>query len=63
MSTQAPKQTLQEAWRPRRREHGGLRQVRRTKDGRLIFKGQDQDEEVKQVVRQHPIFLLKPGGT
>jgi hypothetical protein len=62
MSTQAPKQTLQEAWRPRRREHGGLRQVRRTKDGRLIFKGQDQDEEVKQVVRQHPIFLLKPGG-
>lgn len=62
MSTQAPKPTLQDAWRPRRREHGGLRQVRRTKDGQLVFKGQLNDEEVKQVVRQHPLFLLKPAG-
>jgi len=61
MSTQAPKQTMvQEEWQPRRREHGGLRQVRRTKDQGLIFKGQEQDERIKLVVRKHPLFLLRP---
>ncbi|HEY1353748.1 MAG TPA: PH domain-containing protein [Ktedonobacteraceae bacterium] len=59
MSTQAPQSAAPE-WKPRRREHGGLRQVRRGQDRKLIFKGQDQDEEVKQVVRQHPIFLARP---
>lgn len=47
-------------WVPKRHELGGLRQVRRDKDKKLTFKGQDQDEEVKMVVRQHPLFLLKP---
>lgn len=49
-------------WQPRRREHGGLRQVRRSKDKQLSFKGQDKGEEVKLVVRQHFIFLIKPAG-
>ncbi|HEY3993489.1 MAG TPA: PH domain-containing protein [Ktedonobacteraceae bacterium] len=61
MSTQAPKQvTLPPAWVPRRREHGGLRQVRRGADNKLTFKGQDPDEEVKMVVRRHPLFLIRP---
>jgi PH (Pleckstrin Homology) domain-containing protein len=49
-------------WQPKRRMHGGLRQVRRTKDKKLSFKGQDKDEEVRLVVRQHLIFLVKPAG-
>src|SRR5262245_49611267 len=62
MSTPARKPTtIHEEWLPRRREHGGLRQVRRTKDQKLSFKGQEKDEEVKLVVRQHPWFLLRPG--
>ena len=61
MSTQAPKQvTVPPEWVPRRREHGGLRQVRRGEDKKLTFKGQDQDEEVKMVVRKHPLFLIRP---
>ena len=61
MSTQAPKQvTLPPEWVPKRREHGGLRQVRRGEDKKLIFKGQDSDEEVKMVVRKHPLFLIQP---
>src|SRR5579885_636299 len=60
MSMQAPQSTAQTEWKPKRREHGGLRQVRRGKDRKLTFKGQDPDEEVKQVVRQHPIFLVRP---
>lgn len=50
-----------EGWQPVRREHGGLRPVRRTKeDKQLTFQGQSKDEKVVQVVRQHPIFLLRP---
>jgi hypothetical protein len=61
MSTQAPKQvTVPPDWVPRRREHGGLRQVRRGENKKLTFKGQDQDEEVKMVVRKHPLFLVRP---
>lgn len=59
MSTQAS-QSAPPEWKPKRREHGGLRQVRRGQDRKLTFKGQDQDEEVKQVVRQHPLFLVRP---
>ncbi|MGH2482788.1 MAG: PH domain-containing protein, partial [Ktedonobacteraceae bacterium] len=62
MSKQISQFTIPEDWQPKRREHGGLRQVRRTKDRQLRFKGQDNDEEVKMVVRQHPLFLLKPAG-
>lgn len=60
MSIQAPQSNAPLEWKPQRRVHGGLRQVRRTKDGKLIFKGQDPNEEVKQVVRQHPLFLVRP---
>ena len=61
MSTQTPKQTMvQDQWKPVRRVHGGLRQIRHTKDGRLVFNGQDPDEEVKLAIRQHSLFLLKP---
>ncbi|HLG76186.1 MAG TPA: PH domain-containing protein [Ktedonobacteraceae bacterium] len=60
MSSQAPRPAPQEEWVPRRREHGGLRQVRRTKDQKWVFKGQEKDEEVKLVVRKHPWFLLRP---
>lgn len=62
MSTQTPKQiNVPDGWVPTRREHGGLRQVRRMKDGTVTFKGQDKGEEVKLVVRQHPLFLLRRG--
>lgn len=47
-------------WVPKRRDIGGLRQVRRDEDRRLTFKGQDTDEEVKMVVRKHPFFLIRP---
>jgi hypothetical protein len=61
MSTQASKQVnVPPEWVPRRREYGGLRQVRRGEDSKLTFKGQDQDEEVKMVVRKHPLFLIRP---
>jgi hypothetical protein len=56
MSTQI---TIPPEWVPKRREHGGLRQVRRDENKRLIFRGQDTDEELKMVVRQHPIFLIR----
>jgi len=49
-------------WVPKRNELGGLRQVRRDEGNRLTFKGQDTDEEVKMVVRQHPLFLLRPAA-
>jgi hypothetical protein len=61
MSTQASKQiNVPPDWVPRRREYGGLRQVRRDENSKLTFKGQDQDEEVKMVVRKHPLFLVRP---
>jgi hypothetical protein len=59
MSTQASQSTAPE-WKAKRREHGGLRQVRRGQDRKLTFKGQDPDEEVQRIVRQHPIFLVRP---
>src|SRR2546430_9934457 len=55
------KPRVPEGWRPTRREHGGFRQVRRDAEKGLVFKGQEKDEVVKLVVRQHPLFLLRPG--
>jgi len=50
-----------EGWQPTRRERGTIRPVRRSKDNKqLVFEGQAKDEKVVQVVRQHPIFLLRP---
>lgn len=50
-----------EGWQPTRREHGGLRPIYRSgEDKQLAFKGQGKDEKVVQVVRRHPIFLLRP---
>ncbi|HEY0753848.1 MAG TPA: PH domain-containing protein [Ktedonobacteraceae bacterium] len=57
MSTQV---TVPPEWVAKRHEFGGLRQIRRDENKKLTFKGQDQDEEVKMVVRQHPFFLIKP---
>lgn len=57
MSTQT---TVPPEWVPRRHEYGGLRQVRRGEDHKLTFKGQDADEDVKMVVRKHPLFLIRP---
>lgn len=62
MSKQVSQSTIPAGWQPQRRVHGGLRQVRRTKDKKLTFKGQDKDEEVKLIIRQHIILLLKPVG-
>jgi hypothetical protein len=58
--TQALKPKVPEGWRPKRREQGGLRQVRREGDGQYTFKGKEKDEEVKLIVRQHLLFLLRP---
>ncbi len=62
MSTRTPKVSpvVPEEWRPKRRVEGGLRQVRRNKERELIFKGQDKGEQVKMVVRKHPLVLLRP---
>lgn len=60
MSIQAPQSNLQTEWKPKRVVYGGLRQVQRGKDGKITFKGQDPNEEVKQIVRQHPLFLFRP---
>jgi hypothetical protein len=60
MSTQVQKASVPPEWQPRRREQGGLRQVRRDGNNQLTFKGQDKDEVVKRVVRQHPLFLVRP---
>src|SRR5215469_3825433 len=57
MSTQT---TVPPEWVPRRHEYGGIRQIRRDENRKLTFKGQDQDEEVKMVVRKHPLFLIRP---
>ncbi|MGH2507774.1 MAG: PH domain-containing protein, partial [Ktedonobacteraceae bacterium] len=62
MSKQISQSKTPAGWQPQRRVHGGLRQIRRTKDKQLSFKGQDKDEEVRLVVRQHLIFLFKPVG-
>jgi len=57
MSTQI---TVPPEWVPKRSEYGGLRQIRRDENRKLTFKGQGQDEEVKMVVRKHPLFLIRP---
>src|SRR5438128_2273738 len=63
MSTQQVQQQVQQMppdWVPRRRDYGGLRQVRKDEHNRKTFKGQDADEDLKMVVRTHPIFLIRP---
>ncbi|HZU68447.1 MAG TPA: PH domain-containing protein [Ktedonobacteraceae bacterium] len=58
MSSNAPQQAPDEAWRPRR-IHGGLRQLWRGRDKQLHFRGQEPDEVVRKVVRRHPWFLIR----
>ena len=58
MSSNAPQQAQDDAWRPRR-VHGGFRQLRRGRDKQLHFLGQEPDEVVRKVVRKHPWFLIK----
>lgn len=62
MFRQTAKHVPPEGWQPKRREHGGLIPVRRDKkSGQMTFQGQASDEVVELVVRQHPLFLLRPG--
>src|SRR5689334_13603124 len=48
-----------EAWQPRR-YNWGWRRLRRGKDKKLHFPGQEPDETVIKVVRRHWLFLVKP---
>lgn len=59
MSSNAPQQAQDDAWRPRR-VHGGFRQLKRGRDKQLHFRGQQPDEVVRRVVRKHPWFLIRP---
>ncbi len=58
MSSNAPQQAPDDAWRPRR-VHGGLRQLWRGRDKQLHFRGQEPDEVVRKVVHRHPWFLIR----
>ena len=58
MSSNAPQQAQDDAWRPRR-VHGGFRQLRRGRDKQLHFIGQEPDEVVRKVVRRHVWFLIR----
>lgn len=55
-----PKPTVPDEWRATRRVHGGLRQVWRGKDKFLHFRGQEDNEIVEMVVREHLLFMLRP---
>src|SRR5437899_13077981 len=46
-------------WQPRR-YHWGWRRIRRGKDKKLHFPGQEADETVKKVVHRHWLFLVRP---
>lgn len=61
MFRQVTKHEPPEGWKPKRRETNSFFPVRRDREThQLTFKGQASDETVELVVRQHPIFLLKP---
>lgn len=60
MSTPVPPTTPSpDAWQPRR-YHWGWRRVRRGKDKKLRFPGQEPDETVRKVVHRHWLFLVRP---
>ncbi len=66
MNKQAPQQSPvspttppPDPWQPRR-YHWGWRRVRRGKDKKLHFPGQEADETVKKVVHRHWLFLVRP---
>ena len=66
MNKQAPQQSPvspttppPDPWQPRS-YHWGWRRVRRGKDKKLHFPGQEADETVKKVVHRHWLFLVRP---
>ncbi len=66
MNKQAPQQSPvspttppPDSWQPRR-YHWGWRRIRRGKDKKLHFPGQEADETVKKVVHRHWLFLVRP---
>src|SRR5437588_1844443 len=66
MNKQAPQQSPvspttppPDSWQPRR-YHWGWRRVRRGKDKKLHFPGQEADETVHKIVHRHWVFLVRP---
>lgn len=59
MSSNPPQNTTQQDLFKTRRVHRIIRRFKRGKDKKLHFDGQEPDEEVRRVVREHFIFALR----
>ncbi len=60
MSSKKPKQAPTDEWRPVR-SHTILRRFKRGPDKVKRFVGQQDDEKIRRVVREHPLFYARSG--
>ncbi|HEV2583613.1 MAG TPA: PH domain-containing protein [Ktedonobacteraceae bacterium] len=58
MSSNAPQNPQTNLWK-KKRVHRVIRRFKRGPDGKLHFDGQQPDEEIRRIVREHPIFSVR----